>query len=430
MVEAIATKAKAANSAAQVGQGPVHVVSSKADQMFLDIIAANPDYRRFPHYKGDLELVNHSAGSLTSEAYHKRWNRLKELLGDAAEKASVAAMWLGGQPYPQQRLNRAWMLLLAGQMHDILPGTATPKAYEFAWNDDVIVMNQLADMLSSATARVASGLDTQTQGTALVVYNPLNVAREDLVEANVSLPAGTTAVRVTGPDGQPVAAQVQGRPGVRGAQVLFVAKAPSVGFAVYDVQQDAEPADQAAVLKVSASSLENARYRVKLDANGDVSSIFDKAINKELLSAPMRLAISEDNPREWPAWNMDWNQVQRRAAGLGQRTRQGASHGKRPCPRGPGSHAGDRRLEVRRDRSPLERGCGESSRVCQRHRLEGQAVQSQGHLPPVGRQSQCNLQLGHRHDSASDGKRPSVRGRLAPVDRSDRRVRRLSAPRS
>jgi alpha-mannosidase len=303
-----AQKAAAANSAqAQVGQGPVRVVSSKADQMFLDIIAAKPDFSRFPHYKGDLELINHSAGSLTSEAYHKRWNRLKELLCDATEKASVAAMWLGGQPYPQERLNRAWMLLLAGQMHDILPGTATPKAYEFAWNDDVIVMNQLADMLSSATARVASGLDTRTKGTALVVYNPLNVAREDVVEAAVSLPAGTTAVRVTGPDGQPVPSQVQD------GKVLFAAKTPSLGFAVYDVQPVAEPADQAhllpATLKVTESSLENARYRVQLDGRGDVASIFDKALNKELLSGPVRLAITTDNPREWPAWNMDWDQV-------------------------------------------------------------------------------------------------------------------------
>jgi alpha-mannosidase len=284
----------------QVGLGPVRVVSAKADQMFLDILDAQPDFARFPHYKGDLELINHSAGSLTSQAYHRRWNRMKELLGDATEKASVAAMWLGGQPYPQERLNRAWMLLLGGQMHDILPGTATPKAYEFAWNDDVLVMNQFADMLGSATASVASGLDTRTKGTALVVYNPLNVDREDVVEATVRLPVGTTAVRVTGPDNQPVPAQLQD------GRVLFVAKTPSVGYAVYDVQPATSVAGSE--LKVTESSLENARYRVQLDANGDVASIFDKAVHQELLSAPLRLAISTDNPEAWPAWNMDWDQ--------------------------------------------------------------------------------------------------------------------------
>ncbi len=63
-------------------------------------------------------------------------------------------------------------------------------------------------------------------------------------------------------------------------------------------------------LQVTNSSLENARYRVKLDQNGDVSSIFDKSLNKELLSAPIRLAISTDRPQQWPAWNMDFSDEQ------------------------------------------------------------------------------------------------------------------------
>ena len=41
-----------------------------------------------------------------------------------------------------------------------------------------------------------------------------------------------------------------------------------------------------------------------------MTSIFDKSLNKELLSAPMRLAISNDAPRQWPAWNMDFDQEQ------------------------------------------------------------------------------------------------------------------------
>ena len=56
--------------------------------------------------------------------------------------------------------------------------------------------------------------------------------------------------------------------------------------------------------------MENRYYRVTLNSDGDISSIFDKSINKELLSGPARLAISYDNPRQWPAWNMDWDQEQ------------------------------------------------------------------------------------------------------------------------
>ncbi|HTX39452.1 MAG TPA: glycoside hydrolase family 38 C-terminal domain-containing protein [Bryobacteraceae bacterium] len=308
----------------EMGDGPVHVISSAADQMFLDI---KPEMTsRMPRYKGDLELINHSAGSLTSEAYHKRWNRKNEILADAAEKASVAAHWLGGRPYPQQRLNDAWTLVLGGHFHDTGAGTATPQAYVYAQNDDVIAMNQFAGVLTSATEGVAEGMNTETTGIPVVVYNSLNIPREDVVEAAVSLPAGTKAIRVTGPDGKEVPAQWED------GKAVFVAKAPSVGYAVYGVEAASEPATSS-TLKVTAPtggrgfggfggggrggrgggierSLENARYKVTLDNQGDVSSIHDKLLDKELLSGPIRLDISSDHPTQWPAWNMDFDQEQ------------------------------------------------------------------------------------------------------------------------
>src|SRR5579859_7222725 len=298
------------------GDGPVTVVSSNADQMFLDI---RPEQTaKLPRYKGELELTNHSAGSLSSQAYQKRWNRKNELLADAAEKASVAASWLGALPYPLERLNNAWTLVLGGQFHDIMAGTATPKAYEFSWNDDIIAMNQFADVLTSATEAVASAMDTQTKGTAIVVYNPLNIQREDVAEAEVSFPNGTPkAVRVFGPDGKEAPSQLSGDAGGV-AKVLFLAKTPSVGYAVYDVQPSDSASAAVSPLSVSESSLENARYGIKLDENGDVASIFDKMLNKELLSAPVRLAFQTEHPHDWPAWNMDWADQQKPPRGYVQ----------------------------------------------------------------------------------------------------------------
>ena len=217
----------------------------------------------------------------------------------------MAAAWMGGRPYPQQRLNDAWVLELAGHFHDTGAGTATPRAYQFAWNDDLIAANQFGTVLTSAAESLASGFNTEGKGAQIVVYNPLNIERQDLVEAKVSFPGGAPkAVRVTGPDGKPVPAQVE-----EDGKVLFLAKAPSVGYAVYDVQAASSETPNPE-LKVTASTLENARYRVQLDANGDVSSIFDKSLNKELLSAPIRLAISTDAPTIYPAWNMDFDQEQ------------------------------------------------------------------------------------------------------------------------
>jgi alpha-mannosidase len=286
----------------QLGGGPVHVISANAEQMFLDITPT--EAAALPRYTGEMELTNHSAGSLTSQAYQKRWLRKEELLADAAEKASIAAEWLGARPYPLQRLNDGWTLQMGGHFHDIAAGTATPKAYEFAWNDDVIGMNLFAGVLTDATEGVAAALDTETKGVPIVVFNPLNIAREDLVEASVNFPGGEVkSVRVTGPDGKDVPAQIAN------GKVIFVAKAPSVGYAVYDAQPGSGAAGSG-TLHVSENSLENQYYLVKLNADGDVASIFDKSTGKELLAAPARLAISYDNPEHWPAWNMDWDQEQ------------------------------------------------------------------------------------------------------------------------
>jgi alpha-mannosidase len=286
----------------KVGDGPVHVISANAEQMFLDITSAQ--VAGLPRYTGEMELTNHSAGSLTSQAYQKRWLRKEELLAEAAEETSVAAEWLGARTYPRRRLNDAWTLVMGGQFHDLAAGTATPKAYEYAWNDDVIAMNQFAGVLTNASKAVAAALDTQTKGIPIVVFNPLNIAREDVVEASIEFPGGMPDnVRVIGPDGKEIPAQISN------GKVLFDAKVPSVGYEVYDVQ----PGVAAVVptpLQVSEKSLENQFYRVRLNQEGDISGIFDKSISRELLAGPARLAISYDNPEQWPAWNMDWGQEQ------------------------------------------------------------------------------------------------------------------------
>jgi alpha-mannosidase len=287
------------------------IVSATAEQMFLDI----PDATKLPRFRGELELTEHSAGSLTSQAYQKRWNRKNELLADAAERASVVAAWLG-RPYPHQRLENAWTLVLGGQFHDIAAGTSTPKAHQYSWNDEIIALNQFASVLTNATETVASALDTRAKGTPVVVYNPLDLDREDVVQTDI--PA-TGAVRVFGPNGSDVPSQL-----VNG-KVLFLAGAPSNGWAVYDVwSAEASPplsysgasarkhanSKAEAIASALHRTLENARYRVRVDDAGDIASIYDKHLQKELLAAPARLALQTETPQQWPAWNMDWDDRQ------------------------------------------------------------------------------------------------------------------------
>ncbi|BDU68785.1 alpha-mannosidase [Geothrix oryzae] len=283
-------------------KGPVKVIAGRADLMFEAITEAQK--AKLPGYKGDLLLTQHSAGSLTSAAFMKRMNRQDELLADAAEKASVAADLLQASPYPATTLEKAWGLMLRNQFHDILPGTSLPKAYEYSWNDGLLAAKAFEGMLGDAVGAVARGLDTRVEGVPIVVYNALGIARMDLVEALLP-PELEAEPQVTAVDAAGAVLPTQMTTGPDGRRrVLFQAHVPSLGFAVYGLRPGKAPAGDE--LKVQGRMAENARYRVKLNEAGDIESVFDKELKRELLSAPARLAFQHEKPQRWPAWNMDW----------------------------------------------------------------------------------------------------------------------------
>ncbi|MEQ9095666.1 MAG: glycoside hydrolase family 38 C-terminal domain-containing protein [Phycisphaerales bacterium] len=291
----------------------INVIAQRADLMFEAITPEQRD--ALPTYKGELQLIEHSAGSISSQAYMKRWNRKNEQLADAAEKAAVGAMLLGARDYPGQRLQDAWELVLGSQMHDILPGTSVPLAYDLSWNDEVIAANQFGAVLTDAASVIISAMDTSAEGTPIVVYNPVSWERTDIVEAELTFEGPTPkAVVVLDAHGQPVPAQLLWVDDAHGyARVAFVASAPSIGFATYDVRlSEAGFPGQPSELSIAPDGrrLENASYIVKLNAQGDVESIFDKQADTELLSAPARIGLHYENPSQWPAWNMDWEDRQ------------------------------------------------------------------------------------------------------------------------
>ncbi len=292
------------------GDGPVRVMSVASDQLARDLTAMPAAARaRLPRYRGELLMTDHGAGCYTSQAAMKWWNRKNEKLADAAERASVAAAWLGGLEYPKEELTEAWIRFLWHQFHDDLTGTSIPEAYAFSWNDEAIALNRFASVLEAAVGSVASGLDTRVKGTPIVLYNPAGTERIDLAEAIVDLDGSSTlAARVLDPDGVEVPCQIR-RIDASRAQVRFVAQVPSVGFAVYDLRLSGAPCGIATGVRVRADGIENNRYRVDLNAAGDISRIYDKAAARELLSAPATLQLIDDEPYDWAAWEIDYDDL-------------------------------------------------------------------------------------------------------------------------
>ncbi|HEX5069444.1 MAG TPA: glycoside hydrolase family 38 C-terminal domain-containing protein [Vicinamibacterales bacterium] len=284
------------------------IKNTSPDQLAKDL---TPEAKALlPVYNDELILKTHGTGCYTSQAVMKRFNRANEILAEAAEKASVAAAFVAGETYPGQRLRDAWVRFLWHQFHDDLTGTSIPQAYQFSWNDELASLNQFAGTITNATSAVANLLDTTGPGIPLVVYNPVSMDRTEPIEATVTLPASTAAIRVTdAATGEAVPAQITGTAG--GTHIVFVGTVPSLGYRVFNVSAaPAGSAPPATSVRATSSTLENNRISVRIDSHGDIASIYDKDARHELLKAPIMLELRDNPSPSWPAWEVLYDTVQ------------------------------------------------------------------------------------------------------------------------
>ncbi len=285
------------------------VVMTSSDQMYKDI---TPEIRKkLPVYTGDLLLIEHSAGSMTSQSYMKRLNRKNEILAQSAEQMASMAKTLTNAAYPTEKLNRSWALVLGSQMHDVLPGTAIPSGFKLAWNDEFIAQNGFAEVLKNSLAEVSSQLNTQTKGRSVAVYNPVAIAREDVCTAELSFDKMPSHLQVFDSKGKEVPSQIISRSNNK-VKLIFLSRIPSLGVTIYEVRESATASKlKTESLAIEPNILENEYYKVSIDDKGDIASILDKIQNRELLQKPARLEFQAESPKREPAWNMFWSDRQK-----------------------------------------------------------------------------------------------------------------------
>lgn len=282
--------------------GPVEVISATSDRIFKDFqpYEAHPE---LPVHDGELLMDVHGTGCYTSQAAMKLYNRQNELLGDAAERAAVGAELLGAMEYPSEKLTAAWRRFIFHQFHDDLTGTSIPRAYEFSWNDELISLKDFAGTLTHAVSAVASQMDTRVKGTPVVLFNALGAPVTDVTEISVPAKRMPKSAELIDGNGKRHAAQVVGyRDGK--ARLLAEVSVPSNGFAVYDVRLSG---NGAAPAPAKADAIENSLYSIKFDANGDITSLYDKTNSRELVKPgkAIRLALFTENESfSWPAWEI------------------------------------------------------------------------------------------------------------------------------
>ncbi|MCK9627065.1 MAG: glycosyl hydrolase-related protein [Bacteroidales bacterium] len=285
------------------GEGPVNVVSASSDQLFKEYLpfSAHPE---LPVFDGELLMDVHATGCYTSQSAMKLFNRRNEQLAIAAESASVIADWTGGAIYPSNKISDAWKRFIWHQFHDDLTGTSIPQAYTFSWNDELLSQTQFNDIIAHASASVGRTLDTRTKGIPVVVFNSLAIPREEIVHLFVPMASEPKGIAVYSPKGNRVKAQLvsysEGR-----AELAFAASTEPMSYSVYDLRISSGSLNTS--LKVGKDWIENSIYKVKLDRNGDISSIYDKVNRKELVESgkSVRLSLLTENMSvSWPAWEI------------------------------------------------------------------------------------------------------------------------------
>ncbi|MBO5937448.1 MAG: alpha-mannosidase [Clostridia bacterium] len=262
---------------------------------------------KMPVYDGELLLTEHGAGSYTSRTVTKRWNRRSELLADAAERFSVAAMAEGTAEYPQQIIDNAWKKVILHQFHDDITGTSFEECYKRSHNDYVQAMHSFSAEYTNAVKALSGNIDTSfVKGVAVVVSNPVQstALRFQAVSAVVDADTAKPYVRVFDVNGNETPSQMKLQEDGR-VLVSFMAQVPSCGIRVYDVQFSDEKSELTTELKYSENIIENKYIRVTLDEKGDIASVYNKKENYEALSESIRLAVFHDvESYAWPSWEV------------------------------------------------------------------------------------------------------------------------------
>ncbi len=295
------------------GASDIQVLSSSPTEFFDDVIALDEESDvKLPTYEGELLMTDHAVGSYISRAFGKRCNRRGEEIADMAERSSVMARALCGVPYSTSELERSWKRLIAHTFHDDITGTSVQRVYQRSWNDYILSLNQLTNVFEGSMSEIIRNIDTTwTQGICVVVTNTIEHARVTCVDVEVPH-TGYNYVRVFDKEGKEVPSQVNKIADGK-MYVTLAVFVPAMGYKTLDVLYSEEPCRIATGLRIGKNIIENFKYIVSVNRNGDISSIIDKTIgNAEILAKPIRFELNKyDGAKEYAAWELRYKELKK-----------------------------------------------------------------------------------------------------------------------
>ena len=200
--------------------------------------------------------------------------------------------------YPADALTHAWQLVCLNQFHDIIPGSSIGQVYV----DSLAQYEEIRQIGEHVKADALTAIHPYLK-TEWLVVNPTAFTQSQLV---FWLETFDADLQIITSDDMPVAMQ-----SVEGGTLLFIESLPPLSVtSLQIVRGDAQDFHNLGQLEVSVAParLENDFLRVEFNAEGDITRIFDKKNEREVLPEGTRanqFLAFEDRPKKWDAWDID-----------------------------------------------------------------------------------------------------------------------------
>lgn len=263
---------------------------------------------------GELPHTDYVVGAL-STAKETTINRLTHDKLLSAEKAATIASLVCNQPYPSEKIARAYDDVLLYDEHTWGKDYPAGELQDWAWNEKSRYAYRAAGLaqsiLSGGLESIARNVRLEQSGRHIVVFNPLAFDRTDVVRVTKFAVGGPFDL-IDAATGQAVPCQVVELDGPLAAvpyaphrwargqfkrhelfDLVFVAeRVPSLGYKTYRIVPRESAPERESGPAVTGNTIENRFFRVMLDPQtGAIASLYDKDLSRELVDreAPDKL---------------------------------------------------------------------------------------------------------------------------------------------
>ncbi|MQL54322.1 alpha-mannosidase [Acidianus ambivalens] len=250
------------------GGGPTEEMLIRAEAINYLPVLPKVNLKEIPKYepkeiwKGEIYLEAHR-GVYTSHSKMKYLHRKAEIYLREAELWSTIA----GEKVDLKPL---WLNLLKSEFHDILPGSAIKEVYNEVYKELENIIQKCEEIVLNSLRKISG------EGDKIIAFNSLSWDREDYVISPFELPNSQKTDE----------------------GYLARIKIPSIGYS------ECNPERVDDKVRINGLTLENSILKVSLNNDGDIISIYDKEVERELLSKPSEIIAYENIP-VWDAWDIE-----------------------------------------------------------------------------------------------------------------------------